>query len=87
MDPQEGLETTCDEGDSKEEDCSCFTLVSFDPDDDIIYEVLEKTDSEKPVQDDVNRESVFQQSVIPTDNNQDNESTQSSIGSLTSFIF
>lgn len=80
MDPQEGLETTCDEGDGKEEDCSCFTLVSFDPDDDIISEVLEKTDSEKPVQDDVNRESEFQQSVIPTDNNQDNEGTQSSIG-------
>lgn len=49
MESMESNENTCDEGDLKEEDCSCFTLVSFDPDDELITEVLEKTDTEKPV--------------------------------------
>ena len=42
-------ENTCDEGEAKEEDYSCFTLVSFDSEDELITDALEKTDSEKPI--------------------------------------
>ena len=58
MNSYESSETAGDDGEMKEEDCSCFTLVSFDPDDDIITDVLEKTDPEKPV--DNNRQSHSQ---------------------------
>ena len=70
MNACEGCESTCDEGDLKEEDCSCFTLVSFDPEDDIIADVLEKSNSEKHVG--VNSETDFIQTPAQTENRESN---------------
>ena len=51
---------TCDEGEVKDEDYSYFTLVSFDSEDELITDALEKTDAEKPVLVNTTKEAVPQ---------------------------